>query len=97
MENIQTYAVYRCNDGSADAAHNLSAHDVVRYIYSDDGADYRLAPKMITNQFDDEGKELPDVQETTDGGDLVFNVYFKSGRSYPWFKGGAECSRKKRR
>lgn len=84
MSNTQTYAVYTCNDFSANAETALSAHDVVRHIYRDDGHDYRLEPKMLTNQFDDDNNELPDVQDTTNSGLLVFEVWFKN--SYGWRK-----------
>jgi hypothetical protein len=82
---IQTYAVYSCNDYSADAETDLTAHDVVRHIYRDDGGDYLIEPKILTHRYD-EDNELPDVQDTTDSGDLVFEVWFKDNGSFPWHK-----------
>lgn len=85
MNITQTYTVYPSDD-SDDAETGLTSHDVVRHIYRDDGADYRLDAKMITNRFDDNDNELPDIQETTEDGDLVFDVYFKDNNSFPWRK-----------
>lgn len=82
MKANQTYAVYIFHDYSANAETDMTAHDVVRHIYRDDGQDYRLEPKMLTNRYDDDDNELPDVQDTTESGDLVFDVWFKS--AYGW-------------
>jgi hypothetical protein len=84
MKAIQTYAVYTCNDLSEEAETELTAHDVVRHIYRNDGGDYRLEPKMLTHRYDDENNELPDIQDTTESGDLVFNVWFKNSCNRPW-------------
>ena len=75
MSNIQTYAVFTCND-PAGAKVNLSAHDVVRHIYRYDGADYRIEPKMLGN-----------FQET-DYGDLLFKLSFKASGNSLWESGG---------
>ena len=75
MNAIQTYAVFTCND--EDAETELSAHDVVRHIYRHDGGDYRLEPAMLRDRCDEDNNELPDIQETTSNGDLVFEIWFK--------------------
>ena len=84
MQAIQTYAVYTCNDRSEEAQTNLTAHDVVRHIYRDDGGNYRLDPKMLTHRYDDENNELPDIQDTTSSGKLVFEVWFKDNCNSSW-------------
>ena len=86
MTTTQTYAVCSRNDYSVNDETDLSARDVVRHIYRDDGGDYRLEPKMLTNRYDDDDNELPDVQDTTDNGDLVFEVWFKDNGAFPWRK-----------
>jgi len=84
MQSDQTYAVYACNDRSIDAETDLTAHDVVRHIYRHDGADYRLEPKMLMHRYDDDDddNELPDIQDITDSGALVFEIWFKSPRGH---------------
>ncbi len=88
MNTTQTYAVFTINDDPAFAETALTAHDVVRHIYQYDGGDYRLEPKMIRDRTDEEGNELPDIQDAfDDGGDLVFlvfEIWFKSCGSFPW-------------
>jgi hypothetical protein len=86
MSTTQTYAVFSCNDSSADAETNFSASDVAYHIYHRDGGDYRLEAKMLTHRYDDEDNELPDIQDTTDSGDLVFEVWFKHNISFSWRK-----------
>ena len=85
MNTVQNYAVFTCND-SFDAETHLTAHDIVRHIYRDHGSDYRLEPKMLRNRSDEEGDELPDIQDTAGSGDLVFEVWFKYNRSSSWHK-----------
>jgi hypothetical protein len=86
MNANQTYAVYTCAQGSSEAETDMTAHDVVRHIYRDDGGDYRLELKMLTHRYDDEDNELPDIQETTESGDLVFELWFKDCGSRPFYK-----------
>jgi len=74
------YSVYSCNDSMASSG--LTAAEVVKHIYTDDGADYRLEPSMLINQTDDDDNPLPDVQDTDDKGRLVFEVWFKN--RYGW-------------
>ena len=88
MNTIQTYALSSLSTiFSIDAETGLSSHDVVRHIYRYDGSDYRLEPKMLCNRTDEEGNELPDVQDTNSTGDLVFDIWFKSTGSFPWHNG----------
>lgn len=81
MAMNQLYAV---TDNSGYTVTDLTAREAVRHIYTDDGGDYRLEPKMLTNRYDDDDNELPDIQETTDTGDLVFIVSFKDSCIKPW-------------
>ena len=76
MKTIQTYAVYKSTDDLADAQTGLTAHDVVRHIYQYVDGDYQLVPKMLCDRHDEEGNGLPDIQDTTPDGDLVFEVWF---------------------
>lgn len=75
-----TYCVYSCNDCLANVAVDLTAHDVVRHIYRDDGGDYRLEPMM--RHTDD----VPAIQDFTSNGDLIFEIWFKNSSSCPWQK-----------
>lgn len=77
----KTYAVYSIMDNSVDAETDLSALDVVRHIYGDDGGGYRLEPKMLTFCFDEDDKELPDTQATNGRGEEIFEIWFKNNRS----------------
>jgi len=72
-----TYSVYSCNDHASMASSGLTAAEVVRTIYTDDGKDYRLEPALLINQTDEDDNPLPDVQETDDNGKLVFEIWFK--------------------
>jgi len=55
----------------------LTADEVVRTIYRDDGADYRLVPKMIED-FDDEGNSIGEHQAIDSMLGLVWRVELKN-------------------
>jgi len=70
---------------TGEAVSGLSAHDAIKHIYQDDGGDYRLEPKMVTN-CDDEGNDLLDSQEIGSDGKLVFEIWFKQNINRKFLK-----------
>lgn len=69
---MTTYTVY---DHTGRAESGLTIADAMREIYTDDGAEFRLVPEMEEN-YDDEGNELPQTQESS-GSKLIWRVEFK--------------------
>jgi hypothetical protein len=71
--NAQTYKVYGSCESSDNAETNLTATEVVKHIYQDDGHGYRLEPRM-----DETGE-----QQLQSSLGLEWDVYFtKPGKRY---------------
>jgi hypothetical protein len=75
----QTYSIYKFTQSSADAETCLTAHQVVKHIYQDEGHGYYLQERMIEVK-DDEDNVINEIQADGTLG-KEWDVYFyKHGR-----------------
>ena len=74
----QTYALHHYIVDASYALTHLTGQQVAQYIYTYGGEDYLLSPKIRKKAVCADEQVFIEIQETTQTGDLIFDVFFKT-------------------
>ncbi|QNA88712.1 hypothetical protein G4G28_09805 [Massilia sp. Dwa41.01b] len=66
-------------------AHNLNKRQLMEFVWTHDGRDYYVRPRMGA-VVDDMGRDTGAAYQLADMFGREWNVYFKNGADHPWRK-----------
>lgn len=79
---IKTYKCYDACQSESTAQTNLTAAEIVKHIYQEDGHGYRLEPRMEST-YNNDGDIIGEQQANSPNLGLEWDVYFtKPGQRY---------------